>query len=63
MRYQACQSLSPRWRGESTALRRATGYQTSECKGRNGEAEMRRVDTSEDHLFAETPSAYAATEV
>ena len=29
----------------------------------NGEAEMLQVDTSEDRLFAEIPSAYAATEV
>ena len=29
----------------------------------DGQAQMLQVDLSEDRLFAETPSAYAATEV
>ena len=30
------QLLSSRWKGESIALRRETGHQTSECKGEKG---------------------------
>ena len=61
MAFKLLLSAEERWRRvnapQMVALVRAG------VKFPNGEAEMLQLDTSEHSLFAETPSAYAATEV